>query len=262
MEKPDPAKDERESTPDSDFASIVKAEADKSKRASKRKTDDPDHKKSYRRSWRSASPLTKLMIYFTALAAVSTLIYAFFAGWQWYEIHSGGEETRKIAQAARDSADAAERALSIAEENSRGVLFIKDISFPPRLTTDKKEIFLYITWGNDGNSIVQIKRDGLRYFVSGFHPSISDARNTCSQVRSNPSSLVIPAKSPRKQRFTTRLEPLKPEQIADVIGLRLYFGICGQLDYLTLGKIYPLLVCTYYDPEENTYVDCLSEGQR
>lgn len=114
MEKPDPADDEHESTPDSDFASIIETETNKGKRASKRKAENPDHKKSYRRSWRSASPLTKLMIYFTALIAVSTLIYSGFAGWQWYEIHSGAEETRRLAQAARDSADAAQKQANIA----------------------------------------------------------------------------------------------------------------------------------------------------
>ena len=107
MDESNSTKHERDPTPDSDFASIVKTESDQSKRTAKRKADDPDRKKSYRRSWRSASPLTKLMIYFTGLIAVATALYMIFSGWQLYEIRSGGDETRKLAQAARDSADIA-----------------------------------------------------------------------------------------------------------------------------------------------------------
>jgi hypothetical protein len=112
---------ESDPTPDSDFASVVETETNKGKRASKRKADDPDHKKSYRRSWRSASPLTKLMIYFTGMTALATLLYMSFTGWQLYEIRSGSDETRKLAQSARDSADAAQRQANIAAEQLQAV---------------------------------------------------------------------------------------------------------------------------------------------
>jgi len=112
---------ESDPTPDSDFASVVETETNKGKRASKRKADDPDHKKSYRRSWRSASPLTKLMIYFTGITALATLLYMSFTGWQLYEIRSSSDQTRKLAQSARDSADAAQRQAAIAEGQLQSV---------------------------------------------------------------------------------------------------------------------------------------------
>ena len=121
MEENRPTKDEHDPDPDSDFASIVETETNKRKRTAKHKANDPDRKKSYRRSWRSASPLTKLTIYLTGIIAVATALYMGFTGWQLHEIRSGGEETRKIAQAARDSADAAQRQTNIAAEQLQAV---------------------------------------------------------------------------------------------------------------------------------------------
>ncbi|MEN3325587.1 MAG: hypothetical protein V7638_394 [Acidobacteriota bacterium] len=100
---------------------VVEAQADNKKNAAYKKTADPDHKKSYRRSWRSSQPTTKLTIIFTGVMALATALYMIFSGWQLYEIRSGGEETRKLAQAARDSADAAQRQAAIAEGQLQSV---------------------------------------------------------------------------------------------------------------------------------------------
>ena len=107
MKESDTEYNETEPDPDSDFSSVIENEPDKDKTATKRDphTPDIDHRKSYKRSWRAASPLTKLMIYFTAVIAGATLVFAFFSSWQWYEIHSGAEETRIIAQAAKLQAE-------------------------------------------------------------------------------------------------------------------------------------------------------------
>src|SRR4051812_39290081 len=106
MEQSD-SHDQRE-RPDADSESllIVKADADKKKHAPGRHANDPDRKKSYRRSWRGASPLTKLQLGLTAVVAIATVIYALFSGWQLYVIRAGGEDTRKLAEAAQRQANA------------------------------------------------------------------------------------------------------------------------------------------------------------
>ena len=65
-----------------------------------------DHKKSLRRSWRSASPVTKLTVIFTGVIAVATVMYCGFSGWQLYEIHAGSKDTHDLAIAAGKEAEA------------------------------------------------------------------------------------------------------------------------------------------------------------
>jgi hypothetical protein len=116
MNKTDPHNEQDRASRESPSSSVIEADSDGKQQTARRHTDDPDHKKSYRRSWRSASPLTKLQIYLTTVIAIATVLYCGFAGWQLIEIRSGGEETRKIAQAARDSADAAQRQANVSVE--------------------------------------------------------------------------------------------------------------------------------------------------
>lgn len=73
--------------------------------------------KSYRRSWRSASPLTKLQLFLTSIITFATVLYCFFSGWTLYEIRSGGEDTHRLAEAAGKSAEAAkEQADAVSEQ--------------------------------------------------------------------------------------------------------------------------------------------------
>jgi hypothetical protein len=96
-----------DSTHNSEPSSIVETDADNQKKATRRnaRDADPEHKKSFRRSWRSASPLTKVTLFLTGIIAIATVLYMIFAGWQLYEIHSGAEDTHRLAQAAQDSAN-------------------------------------------------------------------------------------------------------------------------------------------------------------
>jgi multidrug efflux pump subunit AcrA (membrane-fusion protein) len=106
MKQSDSHNQRERSDADSEPPLIVKADANKKKDASGRHANDPDHKKSYRRSWRGASPLTKLQLGLTAVVAIATVIYALFSGWQLYVIRAGGEDTRKLADAAQRQASA------------------------------------------------------------------------------------------------------------------------------------------------------------
>src|SRR5436305_922007 len=72
----------------------------------KTQSNDPDHKKSFRRSWRSSGPVAKLTVVCTGIVAIATVTYAIFAGWQLYEIRQGGKDTRRLAEAAQRQADA------------------------------------------------------------------------------------------------------------------------------------------------------------
>lgn len=112
--------EERSSAKESQSSSAIETDADKKKKASRRnaRDADPDHKKSFRRSWRSASPLTKVTLILTGIIAIATVLYMVFAGWQLYEIHSGSEETRKLSQAARDSANTTKDQLKAMQEQS------------------------------------------------------------------------------------------------------------------------------------------------
>lgn len=96
---------------DSRLPPIVEAHADNDPKAAlgHAKNADPDHRKSYRRSWRSASPLTKLQLCLTAIIAAATVLYCLFSGWTLHEIHSGARDTKAVAQAAQTSANAAEQ---------------------------------------------------------------------------------------------------------------------------------------------------------
>ena len=105
MKQSDPQDQRERSDAHSESLPIVETNADDKKPASRRYASDPDHKKSYRRSWRGASPLTKLQLGLTAVVAIATVIYALFSGWQLYVIRAGGEDTRKLAQAAQTQAN-------------------------------------------------------------------------------------------------------------------------------------------------------------
>jgi hypothetical protein len=73
----------------------------------KTQSSDSDHKKSFRRSWRSSGPVAKLTVVCAGIVALATVLYAGFAGWQLREIHKGGEDTHRLAEAAQRQANAA-----------------------------------------------------------------------------------------------------------------------------------------------------------
>jgi hypothetical protein len=70
--------------------SPISAEVKRVKKSNKSKpvTQDPNRekKKSFRRSWKSASPITKLTLIFLALAALGTLAYVGVSIWQTLEV--------------------------------------------------------------------------------------------------------------------------------------------------------------------------------
>src|SRR5271166_2186106 len=76
------------------------------KHSANRKTNhsDDEHGKSLRRSWRSASPITKLEVVFAGVIAICTFLYCLFAGWTLYEIHSSSKDTHALADAASKQA--------------------------------------------------------------------------------------------------------------------------------------------------------------
>ncbi len=71
---------------------------------SKTNQSDEEHRKSLRRSWRSASPITKLEVVFAGVIAACTFLYCLFAGWTLYEINSSSKDTHNLADAANKQA--------------------------------------------------------------------------------------------------------------------------------------------------------------
>jgi hypothetical protein len=57
--------------------------------------------------WRLVSLNNKMVVGFTGVIAVATVLYTIVAGWQLYEIHSGAKDTHDLAVAAGKQADAA-----------------------------------------------------------------------------------------------------------------------------------------------------------
>jgi hypothetical protein len=51
------------------------------------------------------------------------------------------------------------------------------------------------------------------------------------------------------------------EQIKGVNNSRQFFGLCGEVNYKIDGIDRVLPLCTYYDPEEKTYMDCTKPSQ-
>ena len=60
----------------------------------KDKSSGDEHPKSLRRSWRAASPINKLTVFFTGVIAAATSVYCIFAGWQ-LRVMSGQLEQMK-----------------------------------------------------------------------------------------------------------------------------------------------------------------------
>jgi hypothetical protein len=85
------------------LSATVETDADKTKDGShdSNQIADDNHKKSFRRSWRSANPLHKLTLIFTGVLTVSTTIYAIFSVWQLIEIRQGSEDTHVLAEQAK-----------------------------------------------------------------------------------------------------------------------------------------------------------------
>jgi hypothetical protein len=70
----------------------------------KTSTSHDEHRKSLRRSWRAASPITKLELVFAGIIATATVLYSMFAGWTLYEIRSSSADTHALAEAASKQA--------------------------------------------------------------------------------------------------------------------------------------------------------------
>jgi hypothetical protein len=56
--------------------------ADERSQGNPQKDDPEDHKKSLKRSWKSSGPVARLTVVFAGIAALSTAVYALFAGGQ------------------------------------------------------------------------------------------------------------------------------------------------------------------------------------
>jgi hypothetical protein len=120
--KPNHSQDQKDDTGhETDSSNVVKADAGEKKHSPRRDASDPNHSKSYRRSWRSASPLTKLQLLLTGVIAIATVLYCGFSGWQLYVIHSGGEDTRKLAQAAKEQANTMQAQLKTMQDQANSM---------------------------------------------------------------------------------------------------------------------------------------------
>jgi hypothetical protein len=90
------------------------------KHGSKRKTNtaNTEHHKSLRRSWRAASPITKLEVAFAGVIAAATLAYCIFSGWQLSEMKKATEANTVAARAASANSEIAYWALMGNQESS------------------------------------------------------------------------------------------------------------------------------------------------
>jgi hypothetical protein len=64
-------------------------------------------KRTFSQKWRLVSVNNKMVVYFTGVIAMATVLYTLFAGWQLSEIHKGSKDTHDLAVAAGKQADAA-----------------------------------------------------------------------------------------------------------------------------------------------------------
>jgi hypothetical protein len=55
--------------------------------------------------WRAVSLNNKLIVVFSGISMLATVIYSGFAGWQLYEIHTGANDTHTLAVAAKTQAE-------------------------------------------------------------------------------------------------------------------------------------------------------------
>jgi hypothetical protein len=148
------------------------------------------------------------------------------------------------------------RQSDIEPTTNRGHISLHNINPPIKLSPDK-EVAAYITWGNDGNSPAEITGGVIQLFISLRRPS--EVVIPCDYTGSGVPPVEVAPHGNRIQKFTAKPDMFTAEQLADVNKGRQYFGICGQVNYVTLGQTYPFKFCTYYDPDEKAYVDCKRE---
>jgi len=105
--------DEGEDQPETETPSLlVKAYIDQQiKNAIKQQEEAQHHKKKWRNSWRSASPITKASVILTAAVAASTIAYAYIAWRQLGAMRKISEDnaaqTEKLIEAANEMKSAA-----------------------------------------------------------------------------------------------------------------------------------------------------------
>lgn len=88
--------------------------------AAQSKADKPraEHRKSFRRSWRAASPLTKLEVVFAGIIATATFAYCCFSGWQLVLLRQQiGLTQVAVQQAKTDNATAIDAQQKIAQNS-------------------------------------------------------------------------------------------------------------------------------------------------
>jgi hypothetical protein len=59
----------------------------------------PPKQRTLAQKWRAVSLNNKLIVIFSGMTMLATVIYSGFAGWQLYEIHSGATGTHNLAVA-------------------------------------------------------------------------------------------------------------------------------------------------------------------
>jgi hypothetical protein len=170
--------------------------------------------------------------------------YLFFGFGAWFTYYSYVIKPAKTATEARPA--------------GRGYLSILNIQpLPAKLIAGEKPT-AYVTWGNDGASPVEITGGFVQLFVSLISPS--KVVIPCDKTGSDIAPVVI-ARSPRSQKFTSQNAGVfSTEQVDAVNKGSQFFGICGQANYTTAGQPFTLRFCSYYDPDEKTYVDCKREA--
>jgi hypothetical protein len=68
--------------------------------------------------------------------------------------------------------------------------------------------------------------------------------------------VLVTRGKPRTQKYVDSSDIFTPKNIDAIKGRQAYFGICGKVRYTTVGKDDIYEFCTYYDPDEEAYIDC------
>lgn len=139
-------------------------------------------------------------------------------------------------------------------EDNRGYIELGEIEPSPPFFPVGQKIAAYITWTNDGNSPAEIKDGVIQYFISSVRPSENEI--SCPPSSNVVEPVLVMRGKPRTQKYIDSSDIFTPEHIAAINTQQVYFGICGQVHYVTVGQPDVYEFCTYYDPQEKAYIDC------
>jgi len=176
----------------------------------------------------------------TVVIAVSTSIYAYYAGKQWKAMDRQLDQMIKQMPELQKSAKAAEDSAQIAKDALRPYLSIEAIKvvvFKP-----SKPIFFWIIWKNDGNSPTIINKSVRWTAISATIPTEKSCVPGNEQLTQH---LVVTPHNTRPQSIEIPVGRFRPDQIADVINGRQYFWFCGNVVYTSLEKQESFPLCSY-----------------